>query len=380
MDTPTAGPAGYLDGGSSEPLHPAARETFLAALDAGFADPLRLHSPARRGRLLWENARAVTAECLQVREDEVSFTTSGTEAVHRGLLGLARGRERTSRRLLHSAVEHSAVFSAARWWQEYAGGGADVVRVDRTGRVHPGEVAAALREPAGVLAVQLANPEVGTVQPLDDLVAAAGGTPLFVDACAAAGRVALPGGWAAAALSAHKWGGPAGVGLLLVRKGARWRAPFPTDDRADPRVAGFENVPAVLAAAAALQVRVAERDELNRRHSAFADRLCSALAAVPDVEVHGHPVERLPHLVSFSCLYVDGEALVTELDRRGLAVASGSACTASALEPSHVLVAMGALTHGNARVTFGRETTAEDVAALCGHLPEVVAHLRARTA
>ena len=383
MDTPTTdaagSPAGYLDGGSSEPLHPAARETFLAALDVGYADPTRLHSPARRSRLLWENARAVTAECLGVRENEVSFTSSGTDAVHRGLLGLARGRERTSRRLLHTAVEHSAVFSAARWWQEHAGGSADVLPVDRHGRVEPGTVAAALREPAGVLAVQLANPEVGTVQPLGDLVAVADGTPLFVDACAAAGRVPLPDGWAAAALSAHRWGGPAGIGVLLVRKGARWRAPFPTDDRVDPRVVGFENVPAALAAAASLQARVAEREELNRRHAGFADRLCSALATVPDVEVHGHPTERLPHLVSFSCLYVDGEALVTELDRRGVAVASGSACTASALEPSHVLVAMGALTHGNARVTFGRETTAADVAALCRHVPEVVAELRART-
>jgi cysteine desulfurase len=384
VDTPTADPtgasAGYLDGGSSEPLHPAAREALVAALDVGYADPLRLHSPARRSRLLWENARAVTAECLEVREEEVSFTASGTEAVHRGVLGLARGRARTSRRLVHTAVEHSAVYSAARWWHEHAAGGVDVLPVDRWGRVDPRVVAAALREPAGVLAVQLANPEVGTVQPIDELGRVADGTPLFVDACATAGRLALPRGWAAAALSAHKWGGPAGVGVLLVRKGARWRTPFPDDDRADPRVAGFENVPGALAAAAALQARVADREELNRRHAGFADRLCAALAGMADVEVHGHPTERLPHLVSFSCLYVDGEALVTELDRQGLAVASGSACTASALEPSHVLVAMGALTHGNARVTFGRETTVDEVTALCDRLPGVVDVLRARTA
>jgi cysteine desulfurase len=203
---------------------------------------------------------------------------------------------------------------------------------------------------------------------------------VFVDACAAAGRLPLPDGWSAAALSAHKWGGPAGVGVLLVRKGARWRSPFPTDDRVDPRVAGFENVPAVLAAAAALQARIAERDDLNARDERFAEQVRSTLVGVPDVEVHGDPDRRLPHLVSFSCLYVDGEALVGELDRRGLAVASGSACTASALEPSHVLVAMGALTHGNVRVTFSRGTTAGDVDALCAALPDVVGELRARTA
>ncbi len=367
----------YLDAGSSEPLAPAARAVLLAALDRGYADPLRLHGPARDSRLLLDNARAVVAEAVGVRADEVTFTSSGTAAVHLGLLGLLRGRSRTSTRLVHSAVEHSAVFGAARWWEQQ-GGTTGTLPVDQHGRVDPDLVRGALEEPAGALAVQLANPEVGTVQPVTEIAAAADEVPLFVDACAAAGRLSLPDGWTAAALSAHKWGGPAGVGVLLVRKGSRWRAPFPTDDRTDPRSSGFEDVPAALAAAAALQARVAERDELNARHAAMADRLRAALARIPDVEVHGHPEHRLPHLVSFSCLYVDGEALVTELDRLGFAVASGSACTASALEPSHVLVAMGALTHGNARVTFGPDTTEDDVEALAGVLPEVVAGLRAR--
>ncbi len=368
----------YLDAGSSEPLSPAARDVLLRALETGYADPLRLHGPARDSRLLLDNARAVVADCLGVRADEVTFTASGTAAVHAGVLGLLRGRVRHGRRLVLSAVEHSAVFSAGRWWQEQHDGSVEVLPVDGHGLVAGSAVAEALREPAAVLAVQLANPEVGTVQPLESLTGVAGDTPLFVDACAAAGRLPLPRGWSAAALSAHKWGGPAGVGVLLVRKGSRWRAPFPTDDRVDPRASGFENVPAVLAAAAALQARVAERAELNARHEALAERLREALRGIPDVELHGHPTSRLPHLVSFSCLYVDGEALVTELDRRGFAVASGSACTASALEPSHVLVAMGALTHGNARVTLAPGTGAADVEALAVALPEVVADIRSR--
>ena len=372
----------YLDAGSSEPLAPAAREVLLRALDTGYADPLRLHGPARDSRLLLDNARAVIAHCLDARPDEVTFTSSGTVAVQLGLLGLLEGRARTSRRLLHTAVEHSAVFGAARWWAERSGGTSEVLGVDQHGRVSPAAVASALRdgpgEPAGVVAVQLANPEVGTVQPVEDVAAACGDVPVFVDACGAGGRLPLPRGGAAVALSAHKWGGPAGVGVLVVRKGVRWRAPFPTDDRVDARTSGFENVAGALAAAAALQARVAERDRLAAEHSAHAERLRAVLAGIPDVEVHGHPTERLPHLVSFSCLYLDGEALVTELDKRGFAVASGSACTASALEPSHVLVAMGALTHGNARVTFGPRTTAADVDALAEVLPGVVAELRAR--
>ncbi|HEX6249773.1 MAG TPA: aminotransferase class V-fold PLP-dependent enzyme [Nocardioidaceae bacterium] len=372
---------GYLDSASSEPLHPVARETLLAALDAGFADPLRLHGRGRDARLLLDNARAVVAGTLGVREDEVTFTSSGTSAVHLGVLGLLEGRSRVSTRFVHSEVEHSAVIQAGRWWAARAGGTSTTVGVDRHGRVSPGEVAEALAPGAGLLAVQSANHEVATTQPLEEVYAEAdrAGVPVFVDFAASAGRLDLPPGWTAAAASAHKWGGPAGVGLLLVRKGARWRAPFPVDDRADPRVSGFENVPAVLAAAAALQARLAERAEVDARHFALVGRIREQVArTVPDVEVVGDPDDRLPHLVTFSCLYVDGEALVTELDRAGFGVASGSACTASTLTPSHVLAAMGALTHGNVRVSLTRDTTEDEVTRFLEVLPGVVAGLRER--
>jgi cysteine desulfurase len=374
---PSERPAAYLDAASSEPLHPAARETLLAALDSGYADPRRLHGPARSARLLLDNAREVVASCLGVRPDEVTFTSSGTDAVHRGLLGLHRGRARTGRSIVHTAVEHSAVLHAAAW----SGAPAVSVPVDRLGRVSPTAVAdACASAPDGpaVAAVQAANHEVGTRQPVAEVAAALDGVPLFVDACAALGHDPLPEGWSAAAGSAHKWGGPAGVGLLLVRKGARWRNPFPVDDRSDERASGFENVPAALAAAAALQAVTAERAEVGARQRALVDLVRTRVAAeVPDVEVVGDPDDRLPHLVTFSCLYVDGEALVTELDRRGFGVASGSACTASTLTPSHVLEAMGVLTHGNVRVSLTRDTTGEQVEAFLDALPGVVTTIRA---
>ncbi len=376
-------PVAYLDAVSTERLHPAARETLLAALDRGFADPLRLHGAGREARLLLDNAREVVGSLLGVRTDEVTFTPSGTHAVHLGVLGLLLGRRRTGRRLVHSDVEHSSVMAAGAWWSRHFEGTTDGVPVDAQGRVLLDAFEEAVSgeragEPAGVAAVQVANPEVGTLQPLDEVAAttARHGVPLFTDAAAAVGRVDLPDGWAAAAASAHKWGGPAGVGVLLVRKGARWRAPFPTDDRTDRRVSGFENVPAVLAAAAALQAVVAERDEVVPRQRALVDRLRAGVSALEDVDVVGDPVWRLPHVLTFSCLYVDGESLVTELDRAGLAVASGSACTASSLEPSHVLAAMGALTHGNVRVSLTRDTTTADVDRLLGVLPDLLGRLR----
>jgi len=359
---------GYLDTASSEPLHPAARAVLEQALDRGYADPRRLHGPSRNARLLLDNAREVTAEALQVRPDEVSFVPSGTHAVHLGVLGLLAGHARRGDHLVATAVEHSAVMHAGRWHAD-RGGRFETLPVDATGRV------LGAPQEATVLCVQSANHEVGTLQPVADL-AAGTDAPLFMDACASAGRLPLPRGWSVAAASAHKWGGPAGVGVLLVRKGARWRNPFPGDDRVDERTTGMENVAAALAAAAALQAVVAERDDVNARQAALIDRLRAGLATVPDTDVVGDPVDRLPHLLTVSFLYVDGEAVVTELDRRGFSVASGSACTSSTLQPSHVLAAMGALTHGNIRISLGRDTSTDDVDRLLRELPEVVAGIR----
>ncbi|KAA1428928.1 cysteine desulfurase family protein [Nocardioides antri] len=363
---------GYLDSASAEPLHPAARETLLAALERGYADPRRLHRAGREARLLLDNARAVVAECLGARADEVGFAASGTDAVHRGLLGLVRARSATG--IVHGAVEHSSVLHAVAWQDSP---GHAVVPVDALGRVEPAAVdAAARRAGVAVVALQAANQEVGTVQPVDQLDLP-DGVPLFVDAAASVGRLPLPTRWSALAASAHKWGGPAGVGVLAVRRSARWTTPFPGDDGLDQL--GEAAVPAALAAAAALQAVLAEREETAARQHRLVDRIRAAAAALPDTEVVGDPVDRLPHLVTFSCLYVGGDELVTGLDRRGFGVASGSACTASTLEPSHVLAAMGALTHGNVRVSLRRDTTDDEVDEFCAALTDVVSDIRAGT-
>jgi cysteine desulfurase len=375
-EVPGAPVPAYLDHAAGEPLHPAARDVLLQALNRGYADPRRLHGTARDARLMLDNARAVVADCLGVRPDEVTFTPSGTHACHLGVLGLLAGRARHGDLLLATSVEHSAVLHAGAWHQD-RGGRFETLAVDRAGRVDLDALASAVEaqgEPA-VVAVQSANPEVGVCQPIDE-VRAATGAPLFLDACASTGRVPLPAGWSAAAASAHKWGGPAGVGVLLVRKGTRWRHPFPGDDRVDERSIGFENVPAALAAAAALRAALDDQGRLAEQHRELTRHLTEAARAIPDTEVFVDDGPRLPDLVAFSCLYVDGEALVTELDRRGFAVASGSACTASTLEPSHVLAAMGALTHGNVRVSLGRDTDPAAVHRLADELPGVVERLR----
>nr|MDQ3610785.1 aminotransferase class V-fold PLP-dependent enzyme [Actinomycetota bacterium] len=176
---------------------------------------------------------------------------------------------------------------------------------------------------------------------------------------------------------AHKWGGPPGVGVLAIRTGTRWRSPLPADEREGGRVPGAPGLPQILSAAVGLQAAAAEAASEDARLRPLVDRLRLGIAAgVPDVEVVGDPDDRLPHLLTFSCLYVDGETLLTALDREGFAVSSGSSCTASTLEPSHVLVAMGVLTHGNVRLSLHRGTTESEVDRFLSVLPPLVARLR----
>ncbi|MEP6599134.1 MAG: aminotransferase class V-fold PLP-dependent enzyme [Actinomycetota bacterium] len=368
---------GYLDAASGVPLHPVARDALLAAMADGWADPGRFYAAGRKARVLLDAARAAVAEAIGARPDEVSFTSGGTQALHAAVLGTLGGNPRKDL-FVHTAVEHSAVLHAAETYAA-AGGRVLSIGVDPFGRVNVDRLIDAARQPAvAAVAVQAANHEVGTTQPVTEIGAELPGVPLIVDATQTLGRADLPAGWSVLAADARSWGGPGGIGLLAVRTGIRWRSPYPADDREGGRVPGVPDVAAIVAAAAALRAVCAERSAQGARLAALVDRIRATVAAtVPDVVILGDPVGRLPHLVTFSCLYVDGEALQSALDRRGFAVSSGSSCTSSTLEPSHVLVAMGALTSGNVRVSLHRETSPEEVDRFLAVLPETVAAVRA---
>jgi cysteine desulfurase len=201
--------------------------------------------------------------------------------------------------------------------------------------------------------------------------------PLHVDAAQSVGRTPLPAGWDLLSASARKWGGPAGVGVLVVRRGVRWRSPLPEDAHEGGRSPGALSVPLAVAAAAALEAAQREAAAETARLAPLVAMLRTEIPRrVADTEVLGDPVERLPHLVAFSCLYVAGEALMTELDKAGFSVSSGSSCSSAALAPSHVLEAMGALTHGNVRVSLHRDVGEDDVRRFLDVLPPIVASLR----
>lgn len=328
--------------------------------------------------MLLDAAREAAAEAVGCRTDELVFTSSGTRAVHTGIAGALAGRHRIGRHLIVSAVEHSSVLHAADT-HEAGGGSVSRIEVDRRGRVTPASYADALRPDTALACLQSANHEVGTEQPVADVAAMCreAGVPLLVDAAQSLGWGPVEGDWSLLAASAHKWGGPSGVGLLVVRKGVRFAPPGPVDERESGRAPGFENLPAIVAAAASLRAVRAEAAQEAVRLRELTERIRVRVAqSVPDVEVVGDPERRLPGIVTFSCLYVDGETLLHELDREGFSVSSGSSCTSSTLTPSHVLKAMGVLSEGNVRVSLPTGTTREEVERFLEVLPGVVAGVR----
>lgn len=327
------------------------------------------------------------AQGLGVAPETLSFTPGGPTALRLGLEGLRYAARRTGARLVASTVEHSAILLPGRHAAAAASdpGQFGPVPVDALGRVDLAAWAAALDPPGtAVAALQSANGEVGTRQPLEQAYQECRrrGIPLLVDATAGLGRDATPQAYDVLVGDARSFAGPAGVGLLVLPPRTRWRLPGPPTELEGGRVDIEPVLPLVLGAAQAWVHTVAAREADARAARALIDTIRTAASAIPDTEVVGDPVDRLPHVVTCSFLLADGESLVTELDRRGVAVASGSACTSSTLEPSHVLAAMGALTHGNIRVTLPLEsvtpTRADDVAALVSALPQAVAAVRAQ--
>jgi len=374
----------YLDHASTTPPHPAALEAMTRLAREAYADPSRLYGRARVARIELDNARAGVAASIGARPEEIVFTSGGTESCNLAVIGGARAgvAARKPAKVVVSAVEHTAVLEAVRMLSPE---GFSVVElpVDGTARVSLDALRDAVAGGAALVSIQHANQEVGTVQPVAEAarIAKAAGALVHTDACMTVGHVPVDAGELGVDLlsgSAHKSYGPKGAGFLWVRRGVRVRPTLPGDDRERHRRAGMENLPAVAGMAAAMAARREEIGVEAPRLEALTDRLRSELPRrVEDLVIHGHPTERLPGVVAFSVLYVEGETLLLLLDAKGIAVHSGSSCTSSTQEPSHVLAAMGALTHGSVRVSMGRETTGDDVDYFLAELPGVVERVRA---
>ncbi len=365
MSTP-----GYLDAVGGQPLLPSARHAWIAAAGQAWSDPARLHHEGRRTGLVLDAARASIAASLGVDPSEVFLTTSGPTAVGVAVDGLL-GRSPV-RRAVCSAVESLAVLSPLRGVADEV----DLVDVDAQGRLSVDSFAQALATPTAVAAVQVANPEVGTRQPLQEAheLARQAGVPLLAHAVQVIGRTPLPSAWDVLAASARDWAGPAGVGVLVVRHHVHW-TPEENPDRG--WVGGFPDIPAAAAAATALETWLPQSAADAERARVQTERIRRALPTMADgILVTGDPDDRLPHIVTFTCSGVTGEAVVDELSRRGYSVASGSACTSDVRMPSQVLAAMGIPADASIRVSLPFGCAEETIDGFLAALPEALSAAR----
>lgn len=359
----------YLDHASTSPLRPEAADAMIAWLRGPAADPGRIYEEGLTARVAVENARESVATFVGCRSSrEVVFTSGATESIAAAVWGVS---ERGGHQVI-TAVEHSAVRLSAA-----AAGDVTVVGVDGLGRVDADAVVAAVRPDTACVHVQWANHEVGTMQPVRDVVTACRERDVLVhvDAAQAAGHVPIDFAALDADLlsvSAHKFGGPPGVGALLVRRGLRLRPLLVGGDQERARRAGFENVPAIVGFGVACSTIDVDAESSAQR--ALTNRVLEA--SFDGVVVYGDPVDRAPHLVCLGINGIEPQAVLLGLDRAGIAAHSGSACSSEALEPSPVLEAMGVDAHRSLRISVGWSSTDADVDALLDALPRVIADLR----
>lgn len=364
----------FLDAGGSAPLSSRVVDALHAGFADGWADPSRLATESRKARALVDGSREAIAEVLGAAPEHVNFAPSIHFAFERVIGGLAHMR-RAERHIVVSAIERDALLHAAHFTRPQ---GVETVPVNATGHLDMEAFAAAVAaEGVALAAVQHANQEIGTFQRLEPVAAAcaAAGVPLLVDATSSIGHRDAPQHWDALVAHPADWGGPAGIAVVAMRPQTRWLPNWPEGDDWAP---GGISVPLALASAVALQEREQARRDTTGRLGALVERIRSTVRGLEGVEVLGDPYERLPHVVTFSCLYVDGESLLSELDREGFAVGSGSACTSGSLEPSRVLAAIGALTHGNVRIALHPGITSDDVDRFLAVLPQVLERVRGR--
>lgn len=354
----------YLDAAATTPLRRDVLEKMWPFLGPDFGNPSSHHEVGESARRALDTARADVAAVLGCKASEITFTSGGTESDNAAIKGIALADPR-GRHLITTSIEHPAVLESVEFLGRL-GFEITILDVDPTGLVRPDDLAAALREDTTLVSIQYANNEVGTIQPIADLTAltSAHGVPFHTDSVQAAGWLDLDVarlGVQAMSISGHKLGAPKGIGVLFAGRRTRLEPLLHGGGQESGRRSGTENVAAAVGMAAALQLAGSDSAQTAALRDGFIDRV---LAEVPDAVLTGHPTERLPGTASFVFPGTSGEAILLELEARGIVCSSGSACAAGSDEPSHVLTAMGydgPVAQTAVRFTFGRDTTGEDL-------------------
>jgi len=374
----------YLDHASTTPLRREVLEAMLPYLTESFGNPSSAHAYGRAARAGLDEAHERVATQLGAEAREIVFTSGGTEANNLALKGAAWAGKAHGHRIVTSSVEHHAVGHTLRYLEKF---GFEVVElpVDRYGRVDPDQLEAALTDRTTLVSIMLANNEVGTIQPVQEIAArirTRKGILFHVDAVQAAPYVEVDVRRLDAdlvSIGAHKFEGPKGVGALYVRHGSHILAQQHGGSQERHRRAGTEDVAGAIGLATAYELSCAERAATAKRLRAWRGRLSAAVLAVEGTEPTGHPTERLPGLLSLIVRDADGTAITLALDLEGIAAAVGSACTTGSTEVSHVLTAMGYPedeARGALRLSLGRTTTEDELRVASEVVPRVVRSIR----
>jgi cysteine desulfurase len=374
----------YLDYAATTPVHPdvfAAMEPFFSSK---YGNPSSLHTLGQEAKDAVEHARVELGSSLGVRPEEIVFTSSGTEADNFAIKGVAYALGDKGKHIITSSVEHHAVLETCHFLEKQ-GYAVTIIPVDRYGLVDPDDVRKAITKQTILVSIMHANNEVGTVQPIGaigeicrerevyfhtDAVQSFGVLNTHVDEL----NVDL------LSISAHKFYGPKGAGALYIRRGTRILPLIHGGGQEGNKRASTHNVPCLVGLGKAVELAVAEKDERVAHSRGLRDALISSITnRIDDVVLNGHPVDRLPNNCHVLVKYIEGEAMLLRLNALGIAASTGSACSSESILPSHVLIAMGISAidaHGSLRLTVGRLTTADDIAYVNEHLPQIVKELR----
>ena len=374
----------YADNAATTQMSRAAIDAMLPYMETVYGNPSSLHSVGQQAAEALQNARERIAACLNASPREIYFTSGGSEADNQAILSAARlGARKGKKHIISTAFEHHAVLHTLKKLEK-EGFEIELLPVGAIGTITAQQVKSALRADTCLVTVMYANNEIGSILPIAEIgeVCREAGVLFHTDAVQAAGHVPidvqaqhidmLP-------LSAHKFHGPKGIGVLYARQGVPLTSLIEGGAQERGKRAGTENIPAIMGMAAALEDVCAHIDENARKVSALRDRLIAGLSKIPHSALNGDPENRLPGNVSFCFEGIEGESLLLLLDAKGICASSGSACTSGSLDPSHVLLAIGRpheVAHGSLRLSLCEWNTDEDVDRILAAVPEVVAYLR----
>lgn len=374
----------YLDYAATTPTDPVVVKAMLAYFTECFGNPSSIHSYGQRCKAAIEEARVKIASVLGAKPEEIIFTSGGTESNNFALKGVAYANENAGNHIITSSIEHHAIIEPCKFLEK-RGFNVTYLPVDKDGLVNPDDVERAIDKKTIFISIIHANNEIGTIEPVaevgriarerniafhTDAVQSVGHLPIDVDAL----NVDL------LSMSAHKLYGPKGVGALYVRRGTRISSFMHGGEQEQRHRASTENVPGIVGFATAVEMAKGMMDQEAERLTSLRDKLIEGISdRIKHVRLNGHPSLRLPNNVNVSIEFVEGESMLLNLDRVGIAASTGSACSSSSLEPSHVLLALGLspeAAHGSLRFTLGRSTTEEDIDYVLEVLPKIVDKLR----